>query len=87
MRDSYFASNVQAVLTALDAPFQQQSEGVQAVLDEITVRLDAQLSDEDSPEAEWRRSTAHTLQCFADLMRGLDRPTPSVESLVREMSC
>lgn len=87
MRESYFASNVHAVRTALAVPCELHSEGVQDLLAEITVQLDEQLSDEASPEAEWRRATAHTLQCFADLMRGLDRPTPSVESLVREMSC
>lgn len=85
MRDSYFAPTVQAVLIALDESSGYQPQNVDALLRDIQSKLADQLEDERSPERDWRRGTARSLMCLADLLRGLGRPAPSVEVLVHDM--
>jgi len=86
MRESYFASDVKAILTALEAGNRQTSSQVDKLLDAIQENLQDQLADELAPEREWRCQVASSLEALCDVMRKVGKPTPSVETLAEEMA-
>ena len=86
MRESYFASDVKAILTALQEGNRQTSSQVNKLLDVIQENLQDQLADELAPEREWRRRVASSLEVLSEVMRKIGKPTLSVETLAEEMA-
>ena len=85
MRESYFTSEVSAVLDALRESSDHRDQLVE-ILELIEAKLDRLLDDEQSPEREWRHNVAEPLRTFANVMRVTGSPVPSVEALASELS-
>lgn len=85
MRESYFTSEVSAVLQAL-----QEGSGGADQLSEILQLIESKLyrllEDDASPERDWRRQVAEPLNTLANVMRVSGKPLPSVEALAHELS-
>ena len=85
MRDSHFASDIDAVVNAL-----QQREDKERQLDvtlkAIELQLVELLDDEVTPERQWRQSVALPLGSLAMVMRDVGTPTQTVEYLAAELS-
>ena len=86
MRESYFASDVKAVLKALEEGDRQASTNVNRLLDMVQASLREHLADELAPEREWRQQVASSLVALCGVMRTIGKPTPSVEILAEEMA-
>ncbi len=85
MRESYFTSEVSAVLQALQES-QERQDPLGEILQLIETRLDGLLEDDQTPERQWRQTVAQPLHTFATVMRASGRPVPSVEALASELS-
>ena len=85
MRESYFTSEVSAVLQALRESTVRPNE-LGEILQLIESKLDRLLADDRSPERVWRNSVAEPLHTLANVMRVSGRPLPSVEALASELS-
>ena len=86
MRESYFASDVSAIHRALAEGDRHSSTHVNELLNIIQDNLEELLADELSPERDWRKQVASSLTVLSQTMRGIGKPTPSVETLASEMS-
>ncbi len=85
MRESYFTSEVSAVVQALQEG-NGQADQLAEILQLIESKLHRLLEDSASPERDWRRQVAEPLTTLANVMRVSGRPLPNVEALAHELS-
>ncbi len=86
MRDSYFTSDIAAVLRALKESEPRCDAHLNASLLRIETQIETLLHDDRSPEREWRQQTVVPLLSLAGLLRSIGKPVPSAEHLATEMS-
>lgn len=85
MRDSYFTSDIDAVVNALQLREDKENQ-LDVMLKAIELQLVELLDDEVTPERQWRQNVALPLGSLAMVMRDVGTPTRTVEHLAAELS-
>ena len=85
MRDSYFSSDIGAIVDALKQREAKENQ-LDTMLKAIEFQLVELLDDSDTPEREWRQNIALPLGSLAMVMRDVGTPTRTVESLAAQLS-
>ena len=86
MRDSYFTTPIVAILKALRESEHQSNARIDESLHRIAKQIEALLSDDRSPERQWRQQVAVPLFLLVELFQSIGNPVPSVEELATEMA-
>ena len=86
MRDSYFAREVDIVLTAVKYSDDQSDLPTSEILSLVSNKLEQLLGDELMPEREWRQQVARPLDSLARLLRYRGKPVRRLEDLAHELA-